>query len=238
MSDAKGDIKGEEKSREGTIGYSDIYKGLWKCRDFELAHYWQRSVFLTAFLLACYAGYGALIAQYVTAEKVQLPFGAVNGIAFGICIVGILLSLLWIMMAKGSKAWYETYEAAITAFVKRYGNPKNAFEGDLSKVAGFSIRNVAEFDQPELSDWLWNSIGGRYSVSRINVALGHLSAVIWFGLALAHIYIASANITSAAELENRCCLHSNPTAMCFAGIVVLLLFWVYVRLAIKSSHLD
>lgn len=230
--------KGEDKSREGAIGYSDIYKGLWKCRDFELAHYWQRSVFLTAFLLACYAGYGALIAQYATAEKGRLPFVAMNGIAFGICIVGILLSLLWIMMAKGSKAWYEIYEAAINAFVERYDMSKNAFEGDLSRVAGFNIRDALEFEKPELSDWLWNSDGGRYSVSRINVALGHLSAVMWFGFALVHICIAAADVTSVAELESRCCQYTNSALMCVVGIVVLLLFWVYVRLALKSSHLD
>ena len=115
---------------KGCITYSEIYKGLWKCRDFELAHYWQRAVFLTAFLLACYAGYGTLIIQCSMAETMQLPFRIVNGIAFGICIVGILLSFLWIMMAKGSKAWYETYEAAISAFVERYKRDSNAFEGD------------------------------------------------------------------------------------------------------------
>lgn len=229
---------GEDRSRGGTIGYSDIYKGLWKCRDFELSHCWQRSVFLTAFLLACYAGYGALIMQCVTAEKMHLPFVIINIIAFCFCVVGVLLSLLWIMMAKGSKAWYEKYESAINTFVERYKEKKEAFEDDLWKVAGFGIMWCEEFHGQNISDWLWNSVGGRYSVSRINIALGHLSTVIWLGLALAHIYIASAHITSAAEFENRCCLHSNPTAMCFAGVVVLLLFWVYVRLAIKSSHLD
>ncbi|MBE6382757.1 MAG: hypothetical protein E7049_07075 [Lentisphaerae bacterium] len=228
----------ECKSCEGTVGYSDIYKGLWKCRDFELAHYWQRSVFLTAFLLACYAGYGALIAQCATAETVKLPIGIVNGIAFGICVVGIILSLLWIMMAKGSKAWYEIYEAAISAFVDRYAKTREAFAEDLANVAGFYIRDVGEFEQPKKSDWLWNSVGGRYSVSRINVALGHLSVVIWFGLAIVHISIAGANVTSMAELQSRCRLCADPALMCAAGIVALLLFWVYARLVLKSTHLN
>ena len=227
-----------EEMEKGYITYSEIYKGLWKCRDFELAHYWQRAVFLTAFLLACYAGYGTLIIQCSMAETMQLPFRIVNGIAFGICIVGILLSFLWIMMAKGSKAWYETYEAAISAFVERYKRDSNAFEGDLNKVAGFNIRSVKEFEQPELSDWLWNSTGGRYSVSRINVAIGHLSALIWMGLALLHVGIIKSGISSFDELDNFLGLFSKCYLMYACCIIVLLLFWVYVKLIVKSSHLD
>ena len=219
------------------ITYSDIYKGLWKCRDFELEHYWQRAMFLTAFLLACYAGYGTLIVQYVTSEKVQLPFWAANGIAFGICMVGMLLSLLWIMMAKGSKAWYENYEEAINAFVKRYEDNEDAFKGDLAKVAGFRIRDVKEFQEPESSDWLWNSIGGKYSVSRINVAIGHLSTLIWMVLILMHIGLVRSGITSMADLEKVHWLLSDSLLMYAVVIVALILFWLYARLVIKSSHL-
>lgn len=221
----------------GKITYSDIYKGLWKCRDFELEHYWQRAVFLTAFLLACYAGYGTLIIQCATAEKMQLPFWVVNGIAFVICMVGILLSLLWIMMAKGSKAWYEKYESAISAFVERY-KEKVAFEDDLGEVAGFGIMWCDEFERPIQSDWLWNSSGGRYSVSRINVAIGHLSTLIWTGLVLLHISVIKSGVSSFAELGNLYWFFSNANIMCAGAVVALLLFWIYIKLTVKSSHLD
>ncbi len=223
---------------KGYITYSDIYTGLWKCRDFELAHYWQRAVFLTAFLLACYAGYGTLIVQCATAEQVCLPFWAVNGIAFGICIIGILLSLLWIIMAKGSKAWYEIYEAAINAFVRRYNGSVKAFEGDLWEVAGFGIRDAKEFENPAISDWLWNSIGGRYSVSRVNVAIGHLSALIWTGLALLHVYLVKSGVKTVADLGKNHWLLSDSSLMCASVIIILLLFWVYVKMVLKSSHID
>ena len=221
----------------GKITYSDIYKGLWECRDFELEHYWQRAVFLTAFLLACYAGYGTLIIQCVTAEKMQLPFQAVNGVAFVICMVGVLLSLLWIMMAKGSKAWYEKYESAISAFVERY-KEKGAFEDDLGEIAGFGIMWCDEFVSQTRSDWLWNAFGGRYSVSRINVAIGHLSTLIWTGLVLLHISVIKSGVGSFAELGILHWFFSNVSIMCACAVIALLLFWIYIKLTVKSAHLD
>jgi len=68
------------------IRLKDVYESLWKCRDFELLHLWQRSIVLTLFLVMCF--------------------------------IGVIFSCLWIMMGKGSKAWYEIYENAITAISK------------------------------------------------------------------------------------------------------------------------
>ena len=221
---------------DGKITYSDIYKGLWKCRDFELEHYWQRAVFLTAFLLACYAGYGTFIVSCATAEKLAFPFLMVNGIAFAICVIGLLLSLLWIMMAKGSKTWYEHYESAINAFVNRYREYGDVFEGDTSTVAGFKIADVEDFKREKISSWLWNAYGGAYSVSRINVALGHLSTLIWLGLMLLHITIGKAGIASFDEMKGLFRALMNPTAMMVGSVMLLLAFWVYVRLVLRSSY--
>ena len=52
------------------INMRDIYESLWRCRDFELSHLWQRSVFLSAFLLLCFTGYGMLfIAAFIEPER-------------------------------------------------------------------------------------------------------------------------------------------------------------------------
>lgn len=45
------------------INPKDIYQSLWRCRDFELSHLWQRSIFLTAFLVMCFTGYTALVVK-------------------------------------------------------------------------------------------------------------------------------------------------------------------------------
>ena len=98
------------------ITSKDIYTSLWRCRDFELSHLWQRSIFLTAFLVMCFTGYGSLllkICEYVTDDNKYIPFCILSIACLCVAFLGIILSALWIMMGKGSKAWYEKYEIAL-----------------------------------------------------------------------------------------------------------------------------
>ena len=92
--------KGIPTTGEEKISYKSVYNGYWKCRDFELQHFWQRSVFLTAFLIACFAGYGGLVVAALECANLSVQkLTLVNGIGFAISLVGIVLSLLWIMSA-------------------------------------------------------------------------------------------------------------------------------------------
>ena len=40
--------------RNDKVGVEQMNETLWRCRDFELKHLWQRSVFLSAFLILCF----------------------------------------------------------------------------------------------------------------------------------------------------------------------------------------
>lgn len=71
----------------------DIYESLWRCRDFELSHLWQRSVFLTAFLLLAYTGYGVLMLQIMTV-KLGLVGSFIVLIIFGF-IFGVFLLFVY-----------------------------------------------------------------------------------------------------------------------------------------------
>lgn len=42
----------------------DFYHTYWHCRDFELNHLWQRSIFLSAFIIICFSAYGDLALAY------------------------------------------------------------------------------------------------------------------------------------------------------------------------------
>ncbi len=96
-----------------------IYESLWRCRDFEISHLWQRSIFLTAFLVLAYTGYGFVLMKICDQIETQqtsqigLGFRYLNIIGFILALIGIRLSILWIMMGKGSKAWYERYEQTL-----------------------------------------------------------------------------------------------------------------------------
>lgn len=229
---------GIPKTGEEKISYKSVYNGYWKCRDFELQHFWQRSVFLTAFLIACFAGYGGLIAAALECEMLSgLKLTFINGFGFAISLVGIILSLLWIMMAKGSKAWYERWEQAIDVFCTVYG--EEAFEcKDAANISGFCIENIKGFERPAMSGWLWRTDGGPYSPSRINIAIGHLALVIWSLIAAAHICIAKVGLQCVTKTGWLRSVFVEPSSMCATLVFVMLGFFWYVLRCLKSSTLE
>lgn len=141
-------IMGKKGDSDKLFSLKDLYEELFKCRDFEIDHLWQRSVFLGAFLLAVAAGYGTFVNEHikdilsapvkqeadcsVKIESEQYEIEAVktagndngvpsecfHGICLGLAGLGIVFSQLWIMMAKGSKRWQEKFEESIAFFYK------------------------------------------------------------------------------------------------------------------------
>lgn len=47
------------------ITTKDVRDQLWNCRDFELSHLWQRSIFLTTLLVLCLTAYGVVVMELV-----------------------------------------------------------------------------------------------------------------------------------------------------------------------------
>ena len=160
----------------------DIYESLWRCRDFELSHLWQRSVFLTAFLLLAYTGYGVLMLHIMTAELGMLQLRVLLCVGLFILLVGMLLSLLWIMMAKGSKAWYEVYEHAIYEIEH---NPDYASEIVVDKMPEDGVIHGEVIGDGKPNDSLWSVNAGAYSPSKINIVIGQLSYAIFLSVYVA-----------------------------------------------------
>lgn len=116
------------------ITSKDIYSSLWRCRDFELSHLWQRSIFLTTFLVMSFTGYGSIllrICEYITDDNKRIPFCILNIAGLFIALLGVVLSALWIMMGKGSKAWYEKYEKALYNIEREAKYSKNIVINDM-----------------------------------------------------------------------------------------------------------
>lgn len=216
------------------IGNPEIYEALWKCRDFEIDHVWQRAVFLSAFLLACYAGYGGLILGLATADKVSFSFPFSNLIALFIACIGLILSLVWIMMAKGSKAWYEHYEHAIKAFEKFQGA---TFEPNTLFCRIMDVHKECGFERPPTSSWLWNTKGGSYSVAKINIVIGHVSTAIWSVLIFLHMMILKKGLNTLKSTMDFFTTNCDARTVVFLFVIVLLLFWVYSNHSIRSTFL-
>lgn len=151
---------------------NEQYKRLWACRDFELSHFWQRSIFLTAFLVLIFTSYGAMWLNILTRTNI-LNYITFHRISIFISMLGIIFSVLWILMAKGSKYWYEAYEEAISLI-------ESSPEYENYKCQEVVSENTDK-------NLFLNTKGFRYSVSGINIVIGQIMAILWFLILPVHI---------------------------------------------------
>ena len=175
------------------LSVKDVYERLCANRDREIELVWKRAVFLTAFLRAWFTAYGGLLAAYIGSGPNPIaPFAVISVAAIGIGFVGTLLSIIWIQMAKGSKAWYEHYEKVIECFVKNHSSDEDldAFAfGDYRKLTETDSIEKDAFRRLEIQETdrsLLNVRGGRFSVSKIVILLGQLFACVWAAIIALH----------------------------------------------------
>lgn len=179
------------ENTEKEVSLKEIRDTFYKCRDFEISNLWQRAIFLSAFLVLCFTMYGYLVS--VLLKEVSDKVLIVNEIACGVALLGIAFSMIWIMMAKGSKAWYEVYERRICEIEE---------EADLKIPEKY--RMGAACSPWELDSNLLTKKAGRYSVSKLNVMIGVVLLVAWLVIFAIH-YVAG--ILGYCKMGTDCCPH-------------------------------
>lgn len=184
-----------QNQNDSLLSTKDIWTTFWRCRDFELSHLWQRSILLTTITVLCYGAYGAIVLELCktvsSSQTIGIPIYVLNNIAICLCTVNIVLSCLWIMMGKGSKAWYERYEKAISAFEKNERYVSN----EVSNIGGFQCQNLDKYENIEINNCLFSTSGGAFSPSRINIAIGQIALIVWIFAILVHIGLLFCNFT-------------------------------------------
>lgn len=240
-----------EKEIRREIPKEEYHKNLWRCRDFEIQHLWQRSIFLTTFKLLTFTGYGTVLLKII--ELATSPYSAdlvsltslsvqqvdltsvgenedylnlLNVIAQGICVLGMIFSFFWIMMGKGSKGWYEVYENAIGAFEK---NPRNT---NFSHYGGFQYNKLYGYQRIELNDSLLSLKAGAYSPSKINTAIGIITFLTWWILIVFHTALSFVDF-DLSRFKLKCISFYMP----FSASIILLVFYIYACTNLKSGAL-
>lgn len=155
-------------------------------------------------MVLVWSGYGALQLKAIKLKIVEnlaksVQNGETNTLVYvfaslGLCAVIIVLSWLWIAMAKGSKFVQEAHEEHIKNFDFQNDNIKNLFcDLDSYEYAEHTDSKNNTKDKtlnPKLKDSLF--FCGvlqpyRYSPSKINIALGWVSCLLGIVLFIAHI---------------------------------------------------
>lgn len=204
----------------------DAYERAWACRDFELSHLWQRSVFLAVFLLAIAGAYGTLLLKIYfpdDAEKICATWQQ-HAIASGVCWLGITFSVLWVMMAKGSKYWFERFEKGI-----------NKYEYEL---AGEKIKDCPHhgemplLEKHQYDENIFSTRAGHYSVSRVNAAIGIISLISFSFLEMLHFGIFL-HLKYSGLTNVQYSLFSISAWLLFGAIL-----FMFLRYLCKSSYND
>ena len=150
-----------------------IWERLCQCRDFELAHFWQKSVFLFALVSLCFTGYGILALKVVDEDITTFDLLYVYQYMSGVSILGIILSVIWIYMMKGSKAWYQVYENTIYEIEKEIFLE---YENKSKYVMGqYVTRNKSD----DTNEDFFGTNPGIFSPSKINIVIGWILFGVW-----------------------------------------------------------
>lgn len=149
-----------------------------KRMDEEINRLWQRSIFLATFLVLVFTGYGMLVSKFFDSDFNSEKLLLVHLVSIGISIIGIVLSLLWIMMAKGSKAWQEKYEQSLFKFIEREIEIGGSSVVSLLKE-GIADGYLLPLESNKFSNCLLSTKAGAYSPSKINVMIGIVSLIVW-----------------------------------------------------------
>ena len=216
----------------------DLYDLMWKCRDLEIDNLWKRSTLLATFLVIFWTGLGYSFYKFIDLRlggEFKLETGLGNFFLLGIQIyamLGSFISLLWICMTKGSKAWVEFFEGHIGC-IKFKKNREMFFSEEL--VERLENKEYIPYNgsYPQKFQHGWsNSIlstsGGAFSPSRINVVIGIVSFMLFSLLELIMFGIVLREAVSSLVLK-------ISFIVLFAYLVLNCLIYVSVRSKFLNS---
>jgi len=192
------------------VTLKEVRETFYHLRDFEISNLWQRSVFLTAFLVLLFTVYSYVVSGILKNECKSILVS--SEICCGIGLAGLAFSIIWIMMAKGSKAWYEIYERRI---------------GDIETESELGIpeeyRMGADMKPWNLDSKILSTNAGNYSVSRLNIVIGIILLLIWFFICTIHYIIAIMNYSG--DTFHAVILTLLPVTFLVILITALCNFW-------------
>lgn len=206
------DMKDEKCTKQKSF---EFLKHLYHLRDFEIKNLWQRSIFLAGFIGLFFTGYGKVVFEMLDCCK---PLELLNLIALAICLLGFVFSILWTMMAKGSKAWYEVYEKKIELLESKLEIPAD-YKND--------IKNNDQVMPEKMDKCLISTKSGPYSVSKINIIIGIFLQAIWFILFVFHAIFHFKNID----------IQTDVVIALITLFIVILIFSLINKIGTKSKTL-
>lgn len=126
------------------------YNKSWENRDFEINKFWTRAAYFWGFIVIIFGGFFTLLTSTNNEKLAHFRFDLY------LIALGLIFSLAWYLVIRGSKSWQENWEGHIDHL-------ENFVSGPIYKTIFYK--------------------GNRfYSVSKINELLALLVIIVWFGM--------------------------------------------------------
>jgi len=145
-----------------------------------------------------------------------------NEVICYLALLGIVFSIIWIKMAKGSKAWYEIYEGLIAEI-------ENEAELEIPEKYRMGSQNDEVNGKVDCN--LFSGNGGKYSVSKLNILIGMVLLFTWLLIIVFHYLFAIYLFET-----NRDCVHLIHVILLPVFLVLILMSAICNKWA-KSSFL-
>ncbi|MCQ2594888.1 MAG: hypothetical protein MJ196_06480 [Treponemataceae bacterium] len=159
------------KPKKNPIRIDQIYDKMYERYNSEINNLWQRSVYLSSLLVLCFTGYGSLLLKMFTEIYSNSKLFYINLLLLIISTIGFIMSLVWIAMAKASKAYQEACENNIYKLENNHNFVSKKFEPYIMnglRPTGHTL----DYDLLTLN-------AGKFSASKLNILIGQIVAGIW-----------------------------------------------------------
>ncbi|WP_396632373.1 hypothetical protein [Maribacter sp. R86514] len=158
------DETGEYKAENNDL-LEKAYQKAWDNRDFEINKFWTRAAYFWGFIVLIFGGLITLLTSKSNETAINLRLDLY------LIALGLLFSIAWYLVMKGSKSWQENWEAHIDYL-------ENFISGPLYKTVHYK--------------------GNRfYSVSKINELLALLVILVWLSFFIQYFsenFVVSLNL--------------------------------------------
>lgn len=153
----------------------ELYTRYNQCRDAELDRFWKNSVFVWVFLSLCFTAFGILVKEFNMPNTKLKPLSPVDYYQFLLIVsgIGLILSLIWVWMARGLKAWYEVYESAIWEI--------ETYKNEFKYPRKYLINNFWSVKESDCCLKRLVTDSKPISPSKIVILIGCLLVTIWGG---------------------------------------------------------
>lgn len=164
----------------------------------------------------------------------------VHIIPLSLTMLGIIFSVLWILLAKGSKALQEVIEDTLSKVARcdEFWNSESTTACFGSHGKDFIFPNFSRFRTTKRSDFLFSLHGGSFSVSKINITIGIVSFIAFFMCNTLHLTYFFLNyfISQHTKITNASVI-SFILAFSSASCAALFLT-AFIKKAVASSQLQ